>query len=110
MNEVKHHPGCTWERHVAAGEKPPGETFWGKLNYGWCQSFCERDLKEVDFTTAYKMAYGENYSLIFRAFSFTFKKTGWKWVGNKLKHWSTGGTWMNAYEHRRYNRNRGIYV
>ncbi len=34
-----HLEDCTWTRH-AVKEKAPGETFWGELNYEWCQRFC----------------------------------------------------------------------
>lgn len=42
LEEVAHHPLCTWLKHVEAGEKPPGQSFWGELNYLWCQKFCKR--------------------------------------------------------------------
>lgn len=45
---VEHSKDCTWERHVAAGEVPPGQTFWGKLDWIWCQANCKWPETERD--------------------------------------------------------------
>lgn len=63
-SEIIHQKDCTWLRHVKAGEVAPGQTFWGRLNYGWCQSFCERPIAQIDFVVIYEDAHGK-----------------WKWFG-----------------------------
>ncbi len=41
LDSVQHHPACTWRLHVErAGETAPGQSFWGILNYIWCQEIC----------------------------------------------------------------------
>ena len=59
MQDVAHCPECTWLRHVHAGETPPGQSFWGGLNYLWCQGFCERPIARIDFARLYEAAYGK---------------------------------------------------
>lgn len=40
-NAPRHKPECTWLLHVKSGETAPGQSFWGELNYTWCQEFCK---------------------------------------------------------------------
>ena len=48
---IEHDEHCTWQRHLDAGETPPGQSFWGELNYVWCQKVCHGNEKpDVDVT------------------------------------------------------------
>lgn len=59
VEDILHRPECTWLRHVHAGETPPGQSFWGQLNYIWCHSSCEWPINQIDFVTLYEAAYGK---------------------------------------------------
>ncbi len=48
-DEVEHSPACTWLKYVEVGEKPPGQSFWGELNYLWCKEFCERPMVKKNY-------------------------------------------------------------
>ncbi len=49
---VKHLPNCHWGKYVANGETPPGQSFWGKLDYAWCQANCPWPESERDKSAA----------------------------------------------------------
>lgn len=86
---MKHHPACTWEQHTAHGEVAPGNSFWGELNYVWCQANCAHPPRMIDYGEIYRAAHGRRYSfrwLILRVIVWIYPFPS---ISARLQRWTS---------------------